>query len=620
MVLIAERKASWIPPLSREPETPAGAIRITSDFRKNGLARKVPDSFFADSAWWLPPDPDPESARYALRFFPSLATTEPELVAAARMSACDFTPIDYATPRWDRLYLGGRPLSQDPWQRITTQLAQARDAWHPPLRAPIELHPFQRIDADYFIEGLETGKGAYAGHEMGLGKTLLACMVADGWNANFILIACPNNAKQDPWAQELARFCPWIKPLVVGNTRPSRFAALDEAEERMNAGEPTALIVHYQAIPLIEKMGAKTVSGWRRFGRWDLFISDEAHLYKKRTAQFTSACRRIDAVGRLNLSGSVMSGKAEEMFVPWQMFQPKVYRSQHRDWNKRYMEVVEDDYGHDIIVGPAIHKLPAFRAELGKVLTIRLAKDHLSIPEANVLVRNLTMHPEQAAVYRTIADDLMAELPDGDIMYATDGAPLRSALRLITAGVPQIAPCPDPDCTGAMPSGGFCARGWHGTSPPLLSAKHDAAMEDIISAGDSQVVMFGWHRKTAAELQRRCHAAGISCGLVSGDIPVPRREREVDLFKRGGYRVLAATIKTLSSAANLQNASAVLLLEESDDPVDNEQAIGRVVRQGQMAHATVYTYRIEHSVDDLSVAANAMSKAELRRLVLGAVS
>jgi superfamily II DNA/RNA helicase len=142
-------------------------------------------------------------------------------------------------------------------------------------------------------------------------------------------------------------------------------------------------------------------------------------------------------------------------------------------------------------------------------------------------------------------------------------------------------------------------------------------MDDILSAGGSQCVYFAWHKRPVYELARRCEEAGIPCTVICGDVSQAERERRIDLFKRGGYRVLVATIATLSSAANLQCASVVGLLEESDDPVDNEQAIGRVVRQGQPVHASVYHYRVPDSVDTLSVQTNAASKAELRRLLLG---
>lgn len=579
-------------------------IKLTDNWHKTALARAVPHAFFQDGAWWLHAEGgvDPESARVALKLLPALYGTEPELVAAARLSAVDTTPIDLATERWNRLYPDGRPTSEDPWQRV---LSQCR-------ATGIEPHEFQRIDADYFLAGLDAGKGGYAGHEMGLGKTLLACMVIDSWNANYVFIACPNSAKMKPWASELARFCPWLKVVVVGNCKKDRDCALAQAREFVQAGTPFALICHYQAIPLIE---GKNKRGWKALGTWDLLISDEAHLYKNRTAKFVGACRRLEAIGRLDLSGSVMSGRAEDLFVPFQMHQPRRYRSQHRDWNDRFLESMTDDYGVKHIIGPMVHRLPEFRAELGEILTVRLAKDYLSVPEARVVERELTMYPEQGRAYRELADELLAKMPDDSTVATIDGAPLRTALRRVTAGVPL--PCGV--CAGSEDlygdecdsCGGSCSVG-------LLSAKHDAAMEDILNAGDSQIVMFGWHKKTVRELQRRCLAARVPCGVIDGDVPNAQRERTLDLFERGGYRVLAATIATLSTAANLQFASVVGMLEESDDPVDNEQAIGRVVRQGQLAHATVYNYRIEGSVDTLSVQANYSSKAELRKLVLGA--
>ena len=417
-------------------------------------------------------------------------------------------------------------------------------------------------------------------------------MVAEGWGANFVLIVCPNSAKRDPWVEHLEMLTPWLKPLVVGNTPATRASALDEAHERLNAGEPTALICHYEAVPLIEKMGAKTVSGWRRFGRWDLLILDEAHLLKSRTAQRTAAIRRLSRVGTLMLSGSVMSGKAEDLFVPLQILQPKRYRSQWRDWNDPYLETIEDDYGNLQIVGPKLHRLTAMRAELGEVLVVRKAKDHLKVPAPIEHDLHVDLYPEQRRVYHELADDLMAELPSGDTVYTVDGAPLMTALRRVTAGIAQ-------------------------EDGSLLSRKIDRAMELIESGGDSQMLVFGWHKATVEELQRRCREKGIGCGLVNGDVPRAAREEAIDLHKRGGYRILAATISTLSTAANMQHCSAVIFLEESYDPVDNAQAVARVVRQGQPAHVNVYRIRARNTVDDLRVLPAAISKDAMRKLILG---
>lgn len=91
-----------------------GAILLTDDYRKNGAARAVPGSYYGAGGWYLPPEPDPDSARIALRIFPKLQLTNPELVATARLSSVDYRPVDLATAAWGE----GRPVSEDPWQRV----------------------------------------------------------------------------------------------------------------------------------------------------------------------------------------------------------------------------------------------------------------------------------------------------------------------------------------------------------------------------------------------------------------------------------------------------------------------------------------------------------------------
>lgn len=557
-------------------------ILLTDDYRQTAKARAVPHSIFMNRAWYLPPNPDPESARIAIRLFPKLQPEYPELVALARLSGADYTPIDYAKPRWDRLYPNDRPLRDDPWQRVR---ANAK------LRG-ITPHPFQRWDADRAIENLNAAKGAYFGWEMGLGKTLGALMVVDGWDANFVFIACPNSAKVDPWVESLKLYTPWLEIVVMGNSKKTRDAAMARAKELMDAGKPTVMVCHFEAVSLIE--GPKK-RGWLPLGQWDLVIIDEAHLLKNRTAKFVASLRRLKKAGMLALSGSIMSGAAEDLFVPWQMFQPKRYRSQWRDWNDPFMEVIDGDYGK-IVLGPDMNQLPKFRAELGEVLTVRLAKDYLDVPEPVIVHHSVPLSPEQKRIYHEVADDLIAELPDGTVIATVDGAPLRSSLRRVTGGVPT------PDGTG------------------FISSKLDRAEELIAGAGDSQIVVFTWHKAPGYELVRRLRAANVSAGIINGDISRVQRAKTLDLFKQGGYHVLVATIRTLSASVNLQNAGVVIMAEESDDSVDNDQAPGRVIRQGQLQNVSLHYIRASNTVDDLEVWPNSLTKAELRRLVLGASS
>lgn len=584
-----ERKAALpVPPKAAALPKPADCVMLTDDYRKNSLAKCVPGAWYGAGAWYLPPEPDADQARIALRIFPALQVQHPELVATARLSAIDYRPIDLSTPHWEANYAGRAP-ENDPWQRC--RLAALEYRTKKGELKPITPHPFQRMDAQYAIDRLSAGIGVYYGWEMGLGKTLGAALTIDGWDANFVFIACPNSAKVDPWVDDFSQFCPWITPVVMGNSPKTRAYAMDKAQELSDADEPFAMICHYEAIALID--GPKK-TGWSKLGRWDLKVCDEAHTLKSRMAKRTAAFRRLKSVGTLLLSGSVMSGAAEDLFVPFQIMRPKKYRSQHRDWNDPYIEIVDGDYGQ-IVIGPKLHKLPEFKAAMGESLIVRLASDHLNIPAPHVKEHRVKLLPSQSKAYHALADDLLAELPDGSVIATTDGAPMVTALRRVTACVPNA-------------EGGYD------------SAKLDKAMELIEAAGDSQIVVFTWHKEPGYALADRLADAGIGHGLVNGDYNAAQRVNTIDLFKRGGTRVLIATMATLSVAANLQNASQVIVVEESFDPIDNEQAVGRVVRQGQLIHASVHYIRGEDTVDDLHVLPATMSKSELRRLVIGTKS
>ncbi len=477
-------------------------------------------------------------------------------------------PIDYATPRWERLYPQGRPLSEDPWQRVLAATATKG----------ITPHEYQRIDVDFAIANLAQGRGAFIGWDVGLGKTLGAAMVMDGGGNNFNLVVCLNSAKAQ-WARMLAAYCPWMTVLVMGNTRAQREGVLAHAAALVRQGDPFTLVCHYEAVAVVDGPQKK---GWKPLGSWDLVILDEAHRLVGRTTKVASAMRRLQRAGTLMLSGSVMTGKGDKLFVPLQILRPAKYRSKWRDWITPYFEVTNNGWSTEV-GDPWPHKLDALRAELGEVLVVRTSQ-HCPIPHE--VEHWVDLYPEQRKAYDELVEQLMAELPSGETVTVTDGTALISALRQVTGGT------------------GFDR-----------SAKHDRALEIVQGAG-GQMVAFAWHKAVAARLATMIDAAGITAGLINGDVPIPKRNGLIEAFRHGEPRMLAATLKTLGESANLQNADGVVFIEESYVAEDNRQARGRVVRQGQQGTATVHYVRASGTVDG-RVLESATTKAQLRRLVLG---
>ncbi len=554
-------------------------VIITSDYLKTQRARAVPGAEWDSGygAWILPPDADDHSARVLLRLFPELMAEHPELVARAAVQ--DIRPIDAATPWYEQH--AGRDTAD--WPRVR------RHAFHKRGYRP---HPYQSIDCAYAIDRLNKLGGAYLGWEPGLGKTLGACMVMDGWDCNFVLIACPNSVKADPWLKDLPEYCPWLEPVVIGNSKHDRACKFKYAKERMDAGEPTAVICHYEALALVGRMDRKDGTTWDKLGKFDLRIADEAHRLKNERAGFTKAFRKIKAVGTLLLSGTCTDGEFEELFVPMQLMQPKRYtRRWDGGWNDKYGDYADGDHGQ-LALGVKPHRLEELRTELSEVLVVRRAKDELNIPAPHVADLSVEMRPEQRAVYEALLEDLFAELPDGEFLAATKGASLITALRKVTGGVP-------------LPGGGFA------------SAKLDRLVERYADIGKQQAVVFTWHRELAERAAAALQGAGLAAAWMHGGLSVPRRAEHVAGFHAGSVRVLVATMGTLGIGVNLQEAARVSFLEHSYSPKDNEQARDRVVRQGQTAHVLHENYTCTGTADELSVLPRLLTKTLLRQLLVG---
>ncbi len=565
-------------------------VFLTDEWLETRRARAVPDAQWNPGGagikpgWYLPSTADDHAARVALRLFPRLIEND-ELVERAAVQ--DMRPIDLATDRWRSLY-NRRRLDDDPWRRIAAQALAAERYWHPPLAPPIVPHLFQRVDCQYALDRLDTVGGAYLGWEPGLGKSLGACMVMDAWAVNFALIVCPNSAKVPTWLPTLQQFAPWMKPIVIGNSAKQRSAALEEARVRMDAGEPTAVVCHYEALTVIQ--GKERKSGWAPLGTFDIKVADEAHRLKNPKAGFVRAFAKIPAVGLLLLSGSILDGDFEDLHVPWKMMNPTRYPRKWQDWCDRFGDYAEGDHG-TLSLGVKPHRLDELRHELGELLVVRRATDELDIPAPHVTDLVVPLLPAQQKVYDQLVAELLAELPDGGLIAADVGATLIAALRVVAGGVP-------------LPDGGYA------------SAKIDAMMQRFEDIGRQQRVVFTWHRELAARAAERLSKLG-TVALVHGGVSNRKREEHVARFRNGRTQFLVATMSTLGESVNLQNAGGVTFLEHSWQPLKNEQARDRVLRQGQHAQVVIDNITAAQTVDRLRVLPVLLSKTLLRQLVVG---
>ncbi len=95
----------------------------------------------------------------------------------------------------------------------------------------------------------------------------------------------------------------------------------------------------------------------------------------------------------------------------------------------------------------------------------------------------------------------------------------------------------------------------------------------------SSVIVFANRRDQVRRLFERLDKAGLSCGVLSGEVPQNKRTRTLDDFKQGKIKVLVAT-DVAGRGIHVDGVSHVINYNLPEDPEDYVHRIGRTGRAG----------------------------------------
>jgi SNF2 family DNA or RNA helicase len=563
-------------------------IVLTTEWNRQAAARAVPGAYFDGQAWVLA-HPTPRAAVVALKLFPHLMHTEPELVELRDSTLLNAKPVDYATQLDFRI---GAERVEREMNKRGWSLGQANAL---PLDSDDR---YQVRDLGYAAACLRKHKGFYLGWARGLGKTIGTAALIDELDCTSTLVVAPNTSKASTWAAELEWATPWLEVLVLPNDAKQRVHCLERAQRLHREGTAFVLIVHYEALGVIagrvERKGKKTKTigeGWKKLKiTWDLIAADEGHRLANSDTIQARAANKIPAKMRLVLSGSIFQNKIEELYGPLHFLFPTRYKSKWRDFNDRFLDFIENGYGK-ICVGVRSDRLDALRDELGRFTVVRDKET-----KAIMSTERVQMSAGQQKVYTDLAETLLAELPNGERIKSSDGIALLTRLRQVATGLDLFD-----------------------ANVVRDSSKLDAAVRIIQEnweRGDGYVV-FGWYKASLHALAQRLAEVGIECGIIDGDVSQKDRGPIITEFQSGRMRVLLGTISTVSESLNLQAGNHVIRVDRSFNPASNLQALDRCDRQGQKR--TVYCTDIvaENTVDDLVVMPALANKSAMRAVIFG---
>jgi ATP-dependent RNA helicase RhlB len=93
-------------------------------------------------------------------------------------------------------------------------------------------------------------------------------------------------------------------------------------------------------------------------------------------------------------------------------------------------------------------------------------------------------------------------------------------------------------------------------------------------------IVFANRRDTTRRVYEKLKRAGISCGMLSGEVSQALRSRTLDDFKKGNISILVAT-DVAGRGIHVDNISHVINYDLPEDPEDYVHRIGRTGRAGK---------------------------------------
>lgn len=458
--------------------------------------------------------------------------------------------------------------------------------------AYFQAHMYQHDDILFTINAFNEGRnGILNANDLGLGKTFETIVTLYILSKTF---QDANNGKKPSilWLtkKSLVTSTPteikaWWPDAKVMTPLKSTVSETDRnfLIEMYQGIQCDVLLVNYEFVRTTPKINSVA---------WDYIVIDEVHKLKggansSGPTKIWEACKNLCHKSRFNifLSGTPMVNKAEEMWSYLHIFAPERFpnlRHFERQFTSyksvagQFMMVVDSDkILRSALKGQMIRRN---RKEVG-----------LELPTLSIIARMLDMNPEQEKVYKQMRDQFFIWLDRQGQISLTAAAIIAQLTRLR-----QI---------NCWPAGIKIENADKSVTRLEVedSSKVDETM-DIIYAADDQVVVFCTFNEPMHEVKRRCDQNGKVCEVIYGET-----KNTGDLekqFQAGEIDVLCVNL-AMVEGLNLQKnperwvggSATGVLIDKWWSPARNEQAVGRIWRQGQTDPVIVYDLMNNNSID-----------------------
>lgn len=432
-------------------------------------------------------------------------------------------------------------------------------------------YPYQERDIQNLLDNDGTGVIAT---QVGGGKTLVAIEVAKRLGTKTNLIIAPKGTHKRAWEKTVMRQIPEATVRIINSKKDGEKAFLD----LQDSVEGWFLI----SPEYFRKIHWANITP-------DLAIFDEIHRASNRKSNTSRMLQTLKAKRRLGMSGTIAGNSVEGFWAVIRWVYPNVAGRSFWAWANTYCEITQDYWAGKVITsernpGSITASIPCYIRHLKREACCEFHPDGMDSDLPNVVIkeRSVELNAEQRRIYKKMEKDLFVWLGENPLVAEVPVA-TRTRLRQITLATPSIGD-----------------EGEVYFEPDAKSTKIDELFSIIDDHPQGEPMLLLTHsQKFASVVVARLRKAGHTAFEWSGKAPQKDRDVALEEFIAGKIQYIVGVIAAIGEGTDgLQERCSVMVwLSKDDNRILNEQAMGRLDRQGQKRAVISYEIIADDTYD-----------------------
>jgi superfamily II DNA or RNA helicase len=452
---------------------------------------------------------------------------------------------------------------------------------------PLIPYPYQERDIENLVS--HDGTGVIA-TQVGGGKTLVAIEVAKRLGTQTNLIIAPKGTHKRAWQKTILRQIP-NATLKYVNSKKDGEKAFVELERNV----PGWYVISPEYFRKIH---------WAKITP-DLAIFDEIHRASNRKSNTARMLHTLKAKRRIGMSGTIAGNSIEGFWSVIRWIYPDVAGRSFWAWAYAYCEITQDYWAGKVITserkpGSIAASLPCYIRHLKRDSCCEFHPEGMDsdLPSVVIKERSVELNAEQKRIYKKMEKDLFVWLGENPLVAEVPVA-TRTRLRQITLATPSISETGEvffePEAKSSKVDELFSIIGDHDKGEPMLLLTHS--------------------QKFARLVKGRLDKAGYTAFEWSGQASQSDRDKALEEFISGKIQFIVAVIAAIGEGTDgLQERCSVMVwLSKDDNRILNEQAMGRLDRQGQKRAVISYEIIAEDTYDSGQLSHLVLKQIEMNK-------